>query len=126
MTRSDLQRQTVTGTVSSGGDSFLIQSKCRPNYATTPTTTGTAPDCPSGLIVADSDQQLGWVFDLPASGERSVSEGPLLEAGIVTFTTLSPATDPCTGNTVGREYDISYLTGGRIDRGVFDLNGTTN
>lgn len=121
--RSKLQRQTVTRTVVSGGDTFFIQSACRPNYNVAPATTGTDPDCPTSLIVENSPQQLGWVFDLPADGERSVAESPLLEASVLTFTTLSPADDPCDGNTVGREYDLSYLTGGRVEQGVFDLDG---
>ena len=120
--RSNLQRQTVVASVNSDGDTYYIQSACRPNYSTSLATTGADPDCPSSIIVANSAQQLGWVFDLPASGERSVSEGPLLEAGVLTFTTLAPAANPCTGNTAGRMYNLSYLTGGRIERGVFDLN----
>ena len=63
------------------------------------------------------------MFDLPDNGERTASETPLLQGGILTFTTLTPADDPCTGNTVGREYDLDYLTGGVAASGVFDLNG---
>jgi len=125
--RSRLQQQGVTATVgvastsTTAGATYFIQSNCLPNYSTTAMTTGTAPTCPAGFIVANSPQQQGWVFDLPSGGERVVSDA-LLQAGVLTFTTLRAATDPCTGNTGGNEYNVSYLTGGQISRGVFDLN----
>jgi Tfp pilus tip-associated adhesin PilY1 len=49
----------------------------------------------------------------------------MVQGGIVTFTTLTPASDPCTGNTVGRMYDLDFATGGRVVRGagaVYDID----
>lgn len=120
--RSVLQPQKVVATTTQGSDEFLFLSSCKPNYTGVAAASNLKPFlCPSDI--ANTKAQLGWVFDLPDSGERTASESPLLEAGILTFTTLTPSEDPCTGNTVGREYNIDYLTGGAAAAGVFDLNG---
>lgn len=121
--RSQLQRQKVVDTITQGSDEFLFLSSCKPNYTDTATTSSNekAGVCPSDI--AKSDPVLGWVFDLPDNGERTASETPLLQGGVLTYTTLTPADDPCTGNTVGREYDVDYLSGGAVSVGVFDLNG---
>ena len=134
LTRSQLQGQSVLATVTSGGDTFYIQSNCAPNYATATANTyqlksdGTTADydnCPSTIAKSSVSQQSGWFFDLPGTGERVVADHPMVGGGIVTFSTLTPATNPCTGDTVGRMYDLDYLSGGRVSRGgggVFDLN----
>lgn len=120
--RSELQRQKVVATVTQGSDQFLFLSACKPNYTDAAVASNEKPGlCPSDI--ATTDPRLGWVFDLPDNGERTSSETPLLQAGILTFTTLTPSEDPCTGNTIGREYDLDYLTGGMAVSGVFDLNG---
>jgi type IV pilus assembly protein PilY1 len=120
--RSQLQRQKVVDTITQGGDQFLFLSACKPNYTDAAVASNEKPGlCPSDI--ATTDPRLGWVFDLPDNGERTASETPLLQAGILTFTTLTPSEDPCTGNTIGREYDVDYLTGGMAVSGVFDLNG---
>lgn len=125
--RSSLQKQRVLDSVTTAtGDTYYVQSRCEPNYSDDVLTSGnvTDPWCPSGIGTASNlSQQLGWVFDLPNSGERVVSDRPLLDSGVLTFTTLTPSTDPCTGNTVGREYDLNYLSGGAMTTSVFDLNG---
>lgn len=125
--RSQLQKQTVLAEVVSGSTTYSIQSACKPNYLPSLSpqqamTNRLDPFCPSSLAYTTSDQQLGWVFDLPNSGERVVSDKPLLESSLLTFTTLTPSVDPCTGNTVGREYNLDYLTGGQSTRGFIDLN----
>ena len=132
--RSQLQGQTVVGTWASGGDTFYIMSNCQPNYGSAAASTfqlkadGRTADysnCPSDIAQTNASPQSGWRFDLPSGGERMIADRPLVQGGVVTFTTLTPADDPCTGNTVGRMYDIDYKTGGRVSRGaagVYDIN----
>jgi len=66
---------------------------------------------------------VGWSFKIPNAGERMVADRPLLQSGVVTFATLEPADDPCTGNTVGRRYDLDVFTGGQVTQGIIDING---
>ena len=134
ITRSQLQGQKVVSTWLAEGDTFYIQSNCMPNYSSTTANTyqlqsdGRTIDsanCPNEIAKSNASQQSGWMFDLPGSGERMIADRPLIQGGVVTFTTLTPASDPCTGNTVGRMYDIDYKSGGRVSRGnggVYDLN----
>jgi len=68
----------------------------------------------------------GWVLNLPAAGERVISE-PTFPTGSVQdrvrFTTLIPDDDPCRSGRNGFLMDISLLSGGRADGTVFDLTG---
>lgn len=120
--RTKLQKQAVLKTITDGGEELLFMSRCIPNYSTDTKDTNAGRLCPDTLAFTGSGQQLGWYFDLPDDGERVVSELPLLQSTILTFTTVTPSDDPCTGNTIGREYNIDYLTGGAALVGVFDLN----
>lgn len=68
----------------------------------------------------------GWVLNLPAAGERVISE-PTFPTGSlqdrVRFTTLIPDDDPCRSGRNGFLMDISLISGGRADSAVFDLSG---
>jgi type IV pilus assembly protein PilY1 len=68
----------------------------------------------------------GWVLNLPAAGERVISE-PTFPTGStqdrVRFTTLIPDDDPCRSGRNGFLMDISLVSGGRADSAVFDLSG---
>lgn len=130
--RSELQRQKVLASKSENGNTYYFLSRCQPNYTTGIVATNQIPEpgnpadtrpafCPADIAFTNSGQQRGWVLDLPASGERVVSE-PLLDGGLLTFTTLTPASNPCTGNTEGMEYNVNYLTGGQSANPVYDLN----
>lgn len=152
ITRSNLQSQRVlstqkhtdtvcitdadNGTTCQNEDNtFYIQSNCIPNYGTGNASTypyktdssgyktADSTNCPDGM--SSTGQQLGWKFDLPGSGERMIADRPMVQGGILTFTSLTPASDPCTGNTVGKMYDLDYASGGRVTRGggVYDTNG---
>jgi len=125
VTTGDLQRQKIIATVTSGGVEYLFQSACKPNYNDVEVDSNSNGDlCPSDIAhPSGQGQQLGWVFDLKQDGERVYSEMPLIQAGIVTVTSVQPSGDPCAGNTVGREYNLSYLTGGAAGAGIFDVNG---
>lgn len=130
--RSSLQRQKVLASTSASGTTYYFLSRCQPNYTTDIVASNQIPEpgnpadtrpafCPADIAFTNSGQQRGWVLDLPASGERVVSE-PLLWGGVLTFTTLTPASNPCTGNTEGMEYNVHYLTGGQSPSPVFDMN----
>ncbi len=133
--RSKLQPQQQLDTfVDAGGVTYTIQSNCQPNYTTTPTNTGDGQTfgCPTSIMVPATSQtsstlpQRGWVWDLPSNGERIVMDHPLLSGGVLTFDTLTPSIDPCTGNTIGMEYNLDYRTGGRAPAPVYDLSGVGN
>lgn len=68
----------------------------------------------------------GWFLDLPATGERVISE-PTFPSGSVQrrlrFTTLIPDEDPCGSGRNGFLMDIDLLTGGSYSSSVFDLDG---
>jgi len=126
--RSSLQQQRIITYIDSSGNTctaaspncFPIMSNCQPNYSTTAQTTSATVLCPSDLVApANTGQQLGWYLDLPGSGERVHSSVPKLSGSVLTFTTLMPSTDPCSGNTVGQEYDVSFLSGGALSQPVF-------
>ncbi|WP_283744616.1 PilC/PilY family type IV pilus protein [Sideroxydans sp. CL21] len=144
--RSALQRQAIIGTysVDSNGNSctpgtgncttYTIQSSCDPNFSPTPLATSNATNlCPATVpnvtpatqlaSLSGTPQQFGWFFDLPGNGERSHSDPPVLTGSVIQFTTLTPATNPCTGNTSGFEYNLSYLTGGAVPAGLFLIPG---
>jgi len=126
--RSVLQKQAVIGTATVGGNVFFAVSDCKPNWGPgnadpRQPSTDTA-GCPSTLGGGTpATPQRGWYFDLPNAGERMVADRPLLQSGVVTFSTLEPADNPCTGNTVGRRYDLDVFTGGRVTQGIIDING---
>ncbi len=147
--RSILQRQAIigtysidsTGTVCTVGTAncttYTVQSACLPNFTTTPLAASNQANlCPANIpnvtpatalaSPSGTGQQFGWYFDLPSNGERSHSDPPALTGSVVQFTTLTPATNPCTGNTSGFEYNLSYLTGGNLTSGLFSLPGNTS
>ena len=68
----------------------------------------------------------GWVLNLPAAGERVISEATFpfgLVQRRVRFTTLIPDDDPCRSGRNGFLMDIDLLSGGRSSSAVFDLTG---
>lgn len=74
----------------------------------------------------------GWYLDLlwkqaqggsnTLTGERVVSR-PVLRGGGVTFTTLTPSDDPCTGGGVSWIMALDALGNGRLAYNYFDANG---
>ena len=68
----------------------------------------------------------GWVLNLPAAGERVISEATFPSGAIqrrVRFTTLIPDDDPCRSGRNGFLMDIDLGSGGRTSAPVFDLSG---
>lgn len=125
VTRDKLQKQKITKSLTSDGKEYLFVSGCLPNYSNFEVGTSNANGdlCPSDIAYpAGTGQQLGWVMDLPADGERVASDMPLVQRGILTITSVQPSADPCAGDTIGRGYYLNYLTGGATATAVFDLN----
>jgi type IV pilus assembly protein PilY1 len=63
----------------------------------------------------------GWYLELPATGERSVSE-PAIRGGRVVFNTLIPNSDPCGFGGTGWVMEVDVMTGNRFDGPTFDTN----
>jgi len=64
----------------------------------------------------------GWYLNLPATGERVVTD-PNIRAGRVVFNTLIPNTDPCGYGGSGWVMEVDVNTGNRYDTPTFDTNG---
>lgn len=101
VTRASLQSQTVTETQTFGAASYRKVSANTVNYPT----------------------QKGWYLDLPASGERVVVD-PILRYGRFIVPTTIPNTDPCAVGGSSWLMEIDYLSGGRLNKPVFDLNNS--
>ncbi len=65
---------------------------------------------------------LGWVEDLPASGERMVG-GPSLDSGILYYNTFVSSANPCDMGGYGYLMAVSYQNGGMLTTPLFDSNG---
>lgn len=95
--KTDLQAQTVTQVVTSGGYSLRASSNNTVNY-------------PS---------QKGWYMNLPSAGERAVS-APLIRNGHIIFTTLIPippvGTEICGAGSEASSWlmELDALTGSRL------------
>ena len=63
----------------------------------------------------------GWYINLPATGERVVSDSNI-RAGRVVFNTLIPNTDPCGFGGTGWVMEVDVMTGNRNDTTTFDTN----
>ena len=63
----------------------------------------------------------GWYLNLPASGERVVSDANI-RAGRVVFNTLIPNTDPCGFGGTGWVMEVDIMNGNRNDSPTFDTN----
>lgn len=69
----------------------------------------------------------GWYIDLVspangAEGERVVNQAKL-RSGNITFTTMIPLGDACTGGGRSWAMELDALSGGRTTSAVFDING---
>jgi len=66
-------------------------------------------------------RQYGWYIDLPAKGERVVSEA-LVRGKIVYFNTIIPDVSVCASGGGGWEMSVDVENGGSPDAPVFDFN----
>jgi len=63
----------------------------------------------------------GWYFNLPDTGERSVTS-PIARADTVFFNTFVPEGDPCGAGGYGYKYAVDMVTGGSPLEPVIDSN----
>ena len=66
-------------------------------------------------------RQYGWYIDLPAKGERVVSEA-LVRGKIVYFNSIIPDVSVCASGGGGWEMSVKTENGGSPDAPVFDFN----
>ncbi|MDJ0778512.1 MAG: PilC/PilY family type IV pilus protein [Gammaproteobacteria bacterium] len=65
--------------------------------------------------------EYGWYFELPDTGERSVTR-PVVRADIVFFNTFVPNSDPCSVGGYGYRFAVEVATGGSPENVVVDVN----
>ena len=63
----------------------------------------------------------GWYFELPDSGERSVTSA-VVRGGLVFFNTFVPVDDPCSVGGYGFRFAVDMITGGSPDSAAIDTN----
>ena len=96
---------------------------------------GTPPTRTATSNAVDWSTQLGFYFDLPDSGERSITDSRLV-AGDVVFTTYTPSSDPCApgGSSFLMAVDFSnggappvspFGTPGQVGEGLGQVYATT-
>jgi type IV pilus assembly protein PilY1 len=69
----------------------------------------------------DYSEDLGWWFDLPDSGERSVTNA-VARRDVVFFNTFVPTNDPCSTGGYGWKFVADMATGGSPLAAVTDYN----
>lgn len=105
-TRSNLQQQSITSTTTVSGSTYRTTSSNTVDW-----------DSPAG-----TGTQRGWYMDLPASGERVVSD-PTLYSNRILFTTMIPNSTACSGGGTGWLMELDATTGGALGGATFDVNG---
>ncbi len=71
--------------------------------------------------LVDYSSKYGWRFDLPVTGERSVTS-PVARADAVFFNTFIPETDPCSAGGYGYKFAVDMVTGGSPEEAIIDIN----
>jgi len=128
---SDLAIQTFYGILDQGSqitgrDSLLQQTIIF--EGTTTTMDGSAPPFEVRITSDNSiTSESGWYLDLVspggiAEGER-VAGDPILNAGRIIFTTLTPDTAACSPGGKGWLMELDALSGSRLTYTPFDLTG---
>jgi len=101
ITDSDLVQQTYeNGFTDTGGNTVRVLSRNLVDYA---------------------GGDYGWFFELPDSGERSVTN-PVVRGGIVFFNSFVPIDDPCSVGGFGFRFAVDMITGGSPDDVAIDTN----
>lgn len=63
----------------------------------------------------------GWFFELPDSGERSVTN-PVVRGSLVFFNSFVPVSDPCSVGGYGFRFAVNLIDGGSPDDVAVDTN----
>ena len=123
--RSNLQQQTLTTlTVSTVNGPQLVRT-VTDNCAYYSVPSGFLPSGCTQLTNPPAQAQVGWYMDLPATGERVVTD-PRIENGGVVFTTNAPSSASSTQCTIGFTsflMDVNYVNGGSFSQPELDING---
>jgi len=116
---SDLVRQSIVSSTATGADGNTYRLS---THAVGPATID-APLAGDNAIAAPAynSGKKGWYINLPAAGERVVSDSNI-RAGRVIFNTLIPNTDPCGFGGTGWVMEVDVMTGNRNDTPTFDTN----
>ncbi|NDP48442.1 MAG: hypothetical protein GZ085_08655 [Sulfuriferula multivorans] len=105
--RGDLQEQTITTATTVSGKEYRRSSSNAVAWKAPVVTGGT---------------KRGWFMDLPASGERIVSE-PALYDNRILFTTLIPDSAVCGAGGTGWLMELDAVMGGALIGPTFDVDG---
>jgi type IV pilus assembly protein PilY1 len=116
---ANLVQQSVVSSTATGADGNTYRLS---THAVGPATID-APLSGDNAIAAAAytASKKGWYINLPASGERVVSDSNI-RAGRVVFNTLIPNTDPCGYGGTGWVMEVDVMTGNRNDTPTFDTN----
>ncbi len=63
----------------------------------------------------------GWFFELPDSGERSVTN-PVIRGSLVFFNSFAPESDPCSVGGYGYRFAVNLVDGGSPEEVAVDSN----
>ncbi len=108
LTPADLITQSFeTGTFTDGDNTTLSNVRVVTDHSVPYTAAG-------------ADKRYGWSINLPASGERVVSN-PAVRGDIVYFNTVIPSAIPCQFGGSGWLMAVSTANGGRPDNAPFDV-----
>lgn len=70
-----------------------------------------------------SQSSRGWFIDLNETGERMVTPNSFYGSALIGTTFIPDSTDLCQPGGRSALWGISPFTGGRLDKGLFDVNG---
>lgn len=108
---STVTSQTIYGLIDDQSLTPLI-TPLRSNLLAQTLSTGTSTRTDTSIPMNFATQK-GWYIDLPGAGERIVTD-PSLGLGVLTVTSNTPGTDPCSPGGSSFEYFIDYKNGGAI------------
>ena len=115
---SQLQQQSILpNTVTSLGVTFRAST----HAVAEPGDAKTAGD---GLITRENylGNKMGWYIDLPASGERVVTDATFRAGRMVLVSMIPDASDPCKPGGSGWLLEFDAITGNRLDTVTFNTN----
>ena len=116
---SSLVRQAVVSSSATGSDGNTYRLT---THAVGPATIDAPLSGDNAIPLTDYvASKKGWYINMPASGERVVSDANI-RAGRVVFNTLIPNTDPCGFGGSGWVMEVDIMTGNRNDSPTFDTN----
>jgi Tfp pilus tip-associated adhesin PilY1 len=116
---SSLVRQSIVSSSATGSDGNTYRLS---THAVGPATIDSPLTGDNAIPQPDyAASKKGWYINLPAPGERIVSDANI-RAGRVVFNTLIPNTDPCGFGGTGWVMEVDVMTGNRNDTPTFDTN----